>query len=61
MNWISVDDDHKPDEWEPVLVYSPRYGYFVATYADGYWVCVNTTRVLVGMEITHWAALTVPQ
>ena len=61
MNWISVDDDHKPDEWAPVLAYSPDHGYFVATYTDGRWEDANTMRALVGMGITHWAALTVPQ
>ncbi len=60
MNWISVDD-HKPDEWEPVLVYSPHHGYFVATYIDGRWEDANTMRSLDDMGITDWAELTVPQ
>ena len=48
MNWISVDDDHKPDEWAPVLAYSPDHGHFVATYTDGRWEDANTERSLDG-------------
>ncbi len=52
MTWISVEE-RMPEEYNPVIVYSPNYGQVEAHLFDGDWKTLFG-KWLMPRQVTHW-------